>query len=567
MYNDIYTSYERGVQALLERLDAQHPDRGHALTQQQRLSENIAKARRFGDTEANRSERAIIIDQLNSLAHDALGISFNELTQHAASQRRPPQPPAQQPPAQLAQLRQHLVTAFNDSELRDLCFDVGIEYENLSGTSKADKVRELIAYLQRRDDIATLVTKVQTLRPHIDWQGSMAEKTGPKGTTRPTPPAPPASTTPTAFLSYTRFDDEFVGGALTQVRTKLADTLRFLSGDSIEIFQDVADIGLGQNIQQRIKQSLTEAMVLIPIITPSYFTSQWCREELELFLERERHLQRNDLIISIYYQTVPALDAAMQHPSATQPASDPLIAEIAQRLAVDWRPLRGLALNDPQVRSKLERIAGRIITIMTGQTPAQPAPPRHTAPSASDRPTASAGQGNTVGGDKIGGNKISGDITIGDIAGTGIAIGHGAQSSVRTVNTGGGDYAEGNIDKREGVFVSGGTVHGSVIGTNYGNVTTNYGGSPDSRASAPTLTQAIELVQQAQTQAQSRGDEDTAEDLGGVVANLHAALKAEQAGNQARRKSKLTDARTQIERLAVQHPALGSLVQALAAIG
>ncbi len=34
----------------------------------------------------------------------------------------------------------------------------------------------------------------------------------------------------------------------------------------------------------------------------------------------------------------------------------------------------------------------------------------------------------------------------------------------RTINIEGGDYAEGNIDQRQGAFVSGGTVRGSVIG-------------------------------------------------------------------------------------------------------
>lgn len=46
-------------------------------------------------------------------------------------------------------------------------------------------------------------------------------------------------------------------------------------------------------------------------------------------------------------------------------------------------------------------------------------------------------------------------ITTGEISGSGIAIGRGARSSVRRIDTGGGDYAEGNIDKRKGTFVSG----------------------------------------------------------------------------------------------------------------
>ena len=44
----------------------------------------------------------------------------------------------------------------------------------------------------------------------------------------------------------------------------------------------------------------------------------------------------------------------------------------------------------------------------------------------------------------------------------------------RTINTQGGDYAEGNIDKRQGAFISGGTIYGPVVGVNQGTLTTSY---------------------------------------------------------------------------------------------
>ena len=42
----------------------------------------------------------------------------------------------------LTYLRQLLATRFDQSELRTLCFDLGIEYDDLVGASKADKARE-----------------------------------------------------------------------------------------------------------------------------------------------------------------------------------------------------------------------------------------------------------------------------------------------------------------------------------------------------------------------------------------------------------------------------------------
>lgn len=68
-----------------------------------------------------------------------------------------------------AELRQLLMYHFNKSELRTLCFDIAIDYENLSGQSKADKARELVAYVKRQGQIALLLTECQKIRPHVDW--------------------------------------------------------------------------------------------------------------------------------------------------------------------------------------------------------------------------------------------------------------------------------------------------------------------------------------------------------------------------------------------------------------
>jgi hypothetical protein len=58
---------------------------------------------------------------------------------------------------------------FSDGELRTLCFYLEVEYDSLPGDGKADKARELIAYLERRRDIPRLVKVGRQLRPDIDW--------------------------------------------------------------------------------------------------------------------------------------------------------------------------------------------------------------------------------------------------------------------------------------------------------------------------------------------------------------------------------------------------------------
>jgi len=48
-----------------------------------------------------------------------------------------------------AQLRQSLIESFDDNELRDLCFDLRIDYESLPGEGKSAKARELVTYCER----------------------------------------------------------------------------------------------------------------------------------------------------------------------------------------------------------------------------------------------------------------------------------------------------------------------------------------------------------------------------------------------------------------------------------
>jgi len=70
---------------------------------------------------------------------------------------------------QLAEFYRKLDKHFNQSELRDLAFQVGIDYDNLPGDNKADKARELVQYLERRGRSPELVAMCLRQRPNVDW--------------------------------------------------------------------------------------------------------------------------------------------------------------------------------------------------------------------------------------------------------------------------------------------------------------------------------------------------------------------------------------------------------------
>jgi hypothetical protein len=117
--------------------------------------------------------------------------------------------------------------------------------------------------------------------------------------------------------------------------------------------------------------------------------------------------------------------------------------------------------------------------------------------------------GDVAGRDIIKTDITQGDrITTGDITGTGIAIGRGARSSVRNIDTGGGDYAEGSIDKHRGTFVSGdqftmsGNFSGAIlkIKSTLTNVAQSIGAAPI--GDATTKAQLQQLIEQLSAELQ-----------------------------------------------------------------
>lgn len=121
---------------------------------------------------------------------------------------------------------------------------------------------------------------------------------------------------PAAFLSYVRADDQHEGGLISQFRERLSAEVRMQIGQDFPIFQDRSDIAWGQNWRTRIDETLDTVTLLIPVMTPGFFASTPCREEVARFLERERQLGRSDLILPVYYVGAPQLDdSALREPT------------------------------------------------------------------------------------------------------------------------------------------------------------------------------------------------------------------------------------------------------------
>lgn len=69
----------------------------------------------------------------------------------------------------LETLREKISYHFNVEELKNLCQDMNIIYENLAGEGREGQVRELIAYCERHGRLDTLIAECKRRRPNVDW--------------------------------------------------------------------------------------------------------------------------------------------------------------------------------------------------------------------------------------------------------------------------------------------------------------------------------------------------------------------------------------------------------------
>lgn len=168
---------------------------------------------------------------------------------------------------------------------------------------------------------------------------------------------------PAALLSYARSDDE--QGYLTELGAWLSREVESRTGQPFPILQDQQDVAWGQSWQTRLEKMFDAGTFLIPVLTPGFFRSEWCRQEVEQFLEHERTLRREDLIIPIYYLTVPAMERSTKN---SQTTPDPLVEIMLQRQYIDWRGLLSQSFRHRAVRNALARMAERIASALAVQS-------------------------------------------------------------------------------------------------------------------------------------------------------------------------------------------------------
>ncbi len=70
----------------------------------------------------------------------------------------------------LSKLHKQIDQYFSFSEVRTLCFDLGVDYENIPGDHRSAFIRNLIVSLAKQNRLQELVAHIKAQRPFVDWE-------------------------------------------------------------------------------------------------------------------------------------------------------------------------------------------------------------------------------------------------------------------------------------------------------------------------------------------------------------------------------------------------------------
>ena len=163
---------------------------------------------------------------------------------------------------------------------------------------------------------------------------------------------------PSAFLSYARFDDSHNRKSIQWLCNRLTGEVRELTGVPFKMFIDTEDIRYGEMWDRTIQEALESALFLIVIMTPSYFKSDNCKKEYDLFRKLEKIQKRSDLILPVYYVSVEEID------KERIPPKNKWLDDLVHRQYIDFRSLRFENRTSKGMHKKIVELAGRVSELL-----------------------------------------------------------------------------------------------------------------------------------------------------------------------------------------------------------
>jgi hypothetical protein len=187
-----------------------------------------------------------------------------------------------------AQIRDLIHQHFDLEEFRDLCFRLGVGYDDLRGENLPGRIRDLVLSLNREQRMDDLLTFCAHLRPEVEWPDLSLEVA-----LDPTPAAfvVPARNPRQIFFSHARQDADFA-------HRLAADLRRF--GWAVWMAPD--SIRPGEKWVDAINRGLAESGVFLLALTPDAVNSKWVHSETNVAIG----LEHDDLVRFIPLDVRPA---------------------------------------------------------------------------------------------------------------------------------------------------------------------------------------------------------------------------------------------------------------------
>ncbi len=173
---------------------------------------------------------------------------------------------------------------------------------------------------------------------------------------------------PAGFWSYTHHDDAHSDGRLSQLRAIVGKQIVLQCGVKVTLRQDIAAIPHGADRAETIERVIGQTTFFIPIVTPRYLKSQYCRDEFASFRRRMQAMGRNDLVFPIHYVGVDGT-----RPEETVFGDD--LAALRRSQSIDFRPLFHADPKSQEVWRWAGELAESVLKALRQPT-AAPAPER-----------------------------------------------------------------------------------------------------------------------------------------------------------------------------------------------
>jgi hypothetical protein len=157
-----------------------------------------------------------------------------------------------------------------------------------------------------------------------------------------------------AFLSYAHADNDRENGRILRLADHIRSEFELLTGSTIEIFTDSAEILWGQDFRRRLDEALQETTFFIPVLTPTYFMREECRKEMNRFVASAAALGLDELLLSLRYIPVPDL---------REDSVDDLKAVSAQMQFEAWDQLRLEDEQSTEHRRAVNKLAARLVQL------------------------------------------------------------------------------------------------------------------------------------------------------------------------------------------------------------